>query len=93
MSTNLEEALNEQILPWTEIEFRTKAYWVFRCDRDLLFVPTEKTTQHLWDCYRAAYTFGYNGIDTDKWKNFTITQTVGEIACQTINYPYIRLSI
>ena len=45
--TNLERALDENRAPWTEIEFRSKDFWVFRdaypvTPGHLLFVPTEE---------------------------------------------------
>jgi diadenosine tetraphosphate (Ap4A) HIT family hydrolase len=42
--TDIEQALDAKIAPWTEIEFRSKTFWVFRdaypvTEGHLLFVP------------------------------------------------------
>jgi len=67
MTTDLEKALNEKRAPWTEIEFRTKDFWIFRdaypvTQGHLLFVPTQESSNNLWECYKAAYKFGFDGI-------------------------------
>ena len=90
MQTNLERALDENRIPWTEIEYRTKEYWVFKeisgRESHLLFVPTKETFVNLTECYKAAYKFGYNGIVAEKWKTFKIEQHI-----DGIKYPHISM--
>lgn len=96
MTTTLERALNDGRAPWKEIVFRTKNYWVFAdgfpvAEGHLLFVPTEESMDCLWDCYKAAYQFGFNGIDLEKWDAFNIGQNVGIAAGQTVMYPHVHM--
>ena len=90
--TKLEQELSTGNLPWTEIEFRTKTYWVFKhhlSSNHLVFVPVGRTFDEMQDCYKAAYNLGYSGISNDKWDTFTINQVVGQ--SNMIDYPFIEL--
>jgi diadenosine tetraphosphate (Ap4A) HIT family hydrolase len=94
--TNLERALNAGSAPWREIEFKTKYFWVFKdkfpvSEGHMLFVPTEETFEHLFECYKAAYKFGYEGVATKKWDGFNIGQNVGVAAGQTVLYPHVHM--
>jgi len=96
MATDLERALDENRAPWTGIEYRTKDYWVFRdaypvTEGHLLFVPTKEDWDHLWDCYKAAYKFGYMGVESGKWDAFNVGQNCGEAAGQTVMYPHVHM--
>jgi diadenosine tetraphosphate (Ap4A) HIT family hydrolase len=96
MTTDLERALNEQQVPWTEIEFRSTDFWVFRdaypvTQGHLLFVPTQKQSHNLWACFKAAYKFGYEGVESGRWSSFNIGQNVGEDAGQTVMYPHVHM--
>jgi diadenosine tetraphosphate (Ap4A) HIT family hydrolase len=93
---SLERALNERRVPWSEIEFRSKDFWVFRdahpvTKGHLLFVPTTEDFEGLLSCYRAAYKFGYDGVERGNWEAFTVRQDCGEAAGQTIMYPHIHM--
>lgn len=96
MTTDIERALSNGVAPWKEIEFRTKKFWVFR-DSDvpaegyLCFVPAFETPECLWETYRAAYKWGYDGIQDDKWQGFNIVQSVGKEAGQNIEYPHVHM--
>lgn len=96
MTTTLERALTDGRAPWTEIEFRTKQYWVFAdhypvTQGHLLFVPTEESMDCLWECFKAAYKFGYDGVIQEKWDAFNVGQNVGEAAGQTVMYPHVHM--
>ena len=96
MSSDLEIALSNRIAPWTEIEYRTKDFWVFRdayavTDGHLLFVPTYEKSDNLYECFKAAYRFGYDGVVSDRWDGFNIGQNCGEAAGQTVMYPHIHM--
>ena len=96
MLTDLERALNESRAPWREIELRTKNYWVFAdgfpvSAGHLLFVPTQETWECLFECFKAAYKFGYEGVEAGKWDAFNIGQNVGEAAGQTVMYPHVHM--
>lgn len=94
--SDLERALNEKRAPWTEIEYRTKDFWVFRdaypvTEGHLLFVPTEEKFDNIIKCYEAAYKFGADGVVTERWNGFNVGQNCGESAGQTVMYPHIHM--
>jgi diadenosine tetraphosphate (Ap4A) HIT family hydrolase len=94
--TDLERALNENRAPWKEIEYRTRQFWVFRdaypvTPGHLLFVPTSESSDALYECYRGAYRFGYEGVINGHWDAFNIGQNCGEAAGQTIMYPHVHM--
>ena len=96
MTTDLERALDDKTAPWTEIEYRTKSFWIFRdaypvTQGHLLFVPTQVTTECLMSCYKAAYNFGYDGIEREHWQGFNVGQNVGQAAGQTVMYPHVHM--
>jgi diadenosine tetraphosphate (Ap4A) HIT family hydrolase len=96
MTTDLEKALSENRAPWTNIEFRTKDFWIFKdaypvTDGHLLFVPTQLTSVSQFECYKAAYKWGYDGIENERWDGFNIGQNCGESAGQTVMYPHIHM--
>lgn len=94
--TDLERALDERRAPWTEIEYRTNDFWVFRdaypvTEGHLLFVPTYEKSTNLEKCFKAAYKFGYDGWQNDQWDGFNIGQNCGEAAGQTVMYPHVHM--
>ena len=96
MLTELEQALASKLAPWTEIEYRTKTFWVFKdaypvTEGHLLFVPTYKKSENLYDCFKAAYKFGYDGVEAERWSGFNVGQNVGESAGQTVMYPHVHM--
>lgn len=96
MFTDLERALNERRAPWTEIEYRTKDFWVFRdayavTEGHLLFVPTFERFENIIKCYEAAYKFGAGGVVSEHWDGFNVGQNCGEAAGQTVMYPHIHM--
>jgi len=96
MQSDLEKALSDKTAPWTEIEYRTKTFWVFKdaypvTEGHLLFVPTYKKSENLYDCFKAAYKFGYDGVESEKWQGFNVGQNVGQAAGQTVMYPHIHM--
>jgi len=96
VQNDLTKALDEKTVPWTEIEYRTKDFWVFRdafpvTEGHLLFVPTTLQSVSLWECYKAAYKFGFDGVESEKWQGFNVGQNVGEAAGQTVMYPHVHM--
>lgn len=96
MATDLERALDERRAPWTEIEYRTRDYWIFRdayavTEGHLLFVPTQERFDNIMECYRAAYKFGAEGVLAEKWQGFNVGQNCGKAAGQTVMYPHIHM--
>jgi diadenosine tetraphosphate (Ap4A) HIT family hydrolase len=96
MTTDLETALADKIAPWTEIEYKTKTFWVFKdaypvTEGHLLFVPTYEQAENLYECFKAAYKFGYDGVELEKWEGFNVGQNVGKVAGQTVMYPHVHM--
>ena len=94
--TNLERALDEKRAPWTGIEYRTEEFWVFKdaypvTEGHLLFVPTQESMDCLWECYKAAYKYGHDGVIDKKWEGFNVGQNCGEAAGQTVMYPHVHM--
>jgi diadenosine tetraphosphate (Ap4A) HIT family hydrolase len=94
--SELESALESKRAPWTEIEYRTRHYWVFLdaypvTEGHLLFVPVSQGAEDLWECYRAAYKFGFDGIESGRWQGFNVGQNVGQAAGQTVMYPHVHM--
>lgn len=92
--TELEIQLSSGNLPWHEIEFRTKHFWMFKSNNPvtnnhMVFVPIDRTLDNLLESYKAAYIFGHNGYSQEKWHNFTINQIVGSHNIH--DYPYVEL--
>lgn len=96
MITDIEKALTDGTAPWKEIEFRTQTFWIFRdhqapCEGYLCFVPAQKTMDCLFEAYKAAYKWGYEGISLGKWEGFNLLQSVGDVAGQNGLYPHIHM--
>ena len=88
MITDLEKALNDKRAPWTEIEYRTKDFWVFRdaypvTQGHLLFVPTKEEFSNIVECFKAAHKFGYSGVESENWDGYNVGQNCGAVAGQT----------
>jgi len=94
---DLEKALAHKIVPWTEIQHRTKNYWVFKDGYPVnpghqLFVPTNNNDMAcLMECYEAAYKFGFMLMSSDKCNGFNVGQNISPAAGQTVNYPHVHM--
>ena len=93
---DLERALDEKRAPWTEIEYRTKDFWVFRdaypvTEGHLLFVPKYNTIGVLTDAFEDAVRYGKKMVELGQWDGFNIGMNYGEAAGQTIDWPHIHL--
>ena len=94
--TDLERALDERRAPWSNIEYRTKEFWVFRdaypvTEGHLLFVPTYELFDNIVECFKGAYKFGFEGVEFERWDAFNVGQNCGEVAGQTVMYPHIHM--
>jgi hypothetical protein len=80
LMTDIEKALNDGKAPWKNIEYRTKDFWIFGLEdtsTHLLFVPTQTNADCLAACWRAAYQWGYQGLESNTWTGFQVWQNVG----------------
>lgn len=92
MTTDLERALDERIIPWTIVEYRCRVFWIFlnhesNIPNHLVFVPVSKNLECLVACYAGAYKWGYDGINFSKWNSFQIMQLVDD----SVLYPHIHM--
>jgi hypothetical protein len=97
MTTDLEKALENGTAPWKEIQYRCKHFWIFSDEENapteeyLCFVPTYQKSEYLFETYKGAYKWGFDGMQNGKWQGFNIIQSVGIVAGQSIPYPYIHM--
>jgi len=94
--TDLEKALDDKIVPWTEVELKTRDYWVFKdaypvSEGHQLFVPTSNNMPCLVACYEAAYKFGFLLLSSDRCNGYNVGQNIGAAAGQTVNYPHVHM--
>ena len=54
-------------------------------------MPTQENWDYLFECFKAAYKFGVNGVIEGKWQAFNIGQNVGTAAGQTVMYPHVHM--
>lgn len=87
--TDIEHALSNNLIPWSNIGWRTKYFWTFEDDNKIVFVPVNKEFDCLVDSYKGAYNFGFNCMKSDKYTSFIISQVVD--FNDTIHYPHITL--
>jgi hypothetical protein len=92
MASDLERALNDRRAPWTDIEYRTKDFWVFSGEKGcLVFVPTFERFENVVECFKAAHKFGYDGVASDRWPAYCVRQDCGKEAGQLVEYPCIYM--
>jgi len=83
-------------VPWRDIVVETRDYVVFRdgypvTDGHILFVPREQDWDSLAKCYKAAYAWGYDWVQSKYCDAFNIGQNVGKSAGQTVEWPHVHL--
>lgn len=92
LMTALEKFISSGSVIWTEIELRTKEFWVFKhptIDNSFIFAPVDAKNNLLYSTYQGCYLHGYLGYETKKWSDFKIIQNFGD-NCK-IQYPYFEL--
>ena len=83
-------------IPWTDVVLDTRDYTVFKdgypvTEGHVLFVPKEETWEKLALCYKAAYAWGYDWVQSEYCDSYNIGQNVGEQAGQTVMWPHVHL--
>ena len=83
-------------VPWRDIVVETRDYVVFKdgypvTDGHILFVPREQDWDSLAKCYKAAYAWGYDWVQSKYCDAFNIGQNVGKSAGQTVEWPHVHL--
>lgn len=91
MRTDIEQALDNKTIPWTNIEYRCNEFWIFN-DTHLVFAPTTHNHECLMACFKGAYQWGVIGIQNETCTGFTTNLQIGESAGQMIQYPHVCLN-
>ena len=78
--------------PWTDIVIETRDYIVYKdgfpvTEGHVLFVPKSEDWEHLSKCYKAAYAWGYDWVQSGYCDAYNIGQNCGKEAGQTVDYP------
>ena len=82
--------------PWTDIVIETRDYIVYKdgfpvTEGHVLFVPKSEDWEHLSKCYKAAYAWGYDWVQSGYCDAYNIGQNCGKDAGQTVDYPHVHL--
>ena len=82
--------------PWNDIVIDTRDYTVYKdaypvTEGHILFVPKEQDWSNLEKCYKAAYGWGYDWVQSGYCDASNLGQNVGEQAGQTVMYPHVHL--
>jgi diadenosine tetraphosphate (Ap4A) HIT family hydrolase len=96
--TNLEQAQQDKIAPWTYLvpELGNSYVSVFRdaypvTKGHLLFVPNYNTPSVISNAFDSALNYGNNMVRSGACDAFNIGLNIGSAAGQTVMYPHIHL--
>ena len=83
-------------IPWSDVVLDCREFTVFKdgfpvTEGHVLFVPKVEDWEHLAKCYKAAYAWGYDWVQSGYCDAYNIGQNVGTEAGQTIMYPHVHL--
>jgi len=83
-------------IPWTDVVLDCREFTVFKdgypvTEGHVLFVPKVEDWEHLAKCYKAAYAWGYDWVQSGYCDAYNIGQNVGTEAGQTVMYPHVHL--
>ena len=93
--TDLQQAQQNKVAPWTTIFREEPSYVVFRdaypvTHGHLLFVPKWNTTVCILDCYEAATELGEFLRSSGECDGYNIGINRGAAAGQTVMYPHVH---
>lgn len=88
--------MNFSEIPWTDVLIDCKEFTVFKdgfpvTEGHVLFVPKVEDWEHLAKCYKAAYAWGYDWVQSGYCDAYNIGQNIGTEAGQTVMYPHVHL--
>ena len=94
--TDLEQAQQDKIAPWTEIHREEKYYVIFRdaypvTPGHLLFVPKRNNLDSIQDCFRDAMELGDFLVESGDCDGYNVGINRGRSAGQTVMYPHVHL--
>ena len=94
----LEKAQSEGRAPWTEVEYKTRDFVVYKdiypvTEGHTLIVPRENTIENINKCFNFAMTMGSDNVRSEKTSitGFNVGINMGASAGQTCMYPHVHL--
>ena len=97
MIDTLEKAQAEGRAPWTEVEYKTRDFVVYKdiypvTEGHTLVVPTEATQEEILRCFKFALAMGKQNVEANNnITGFNIGINMGKSAGQTCMYPHVHL--
>ena len=97
MIDTLAKAQEEGRAPWTEVEYKTRDFVVYKdiypvTEGHTLVVPTEATQEEILRCFKFALAMGDQNVQADNnVTGYNIGINMGESAGQTCMYPHVHL--
>lgn len=94
--TDLEQAQQNRVAPWTDVLRDEKHYMVFRDAYPvtlghLLFVPKWNTIDCIQECFRDAMELGEFLKESNDCDAYNVGINRGSAAGQTVMYPHVHL--
>jgi len=82
--------------PWDRVVIESRDFVVYQdkypvSQGHLLFVPVKEEWSYLINCWKSAYQWGTDWVNTGYCDAFNVGQNVGIAAGQTIMYPHVHL--
>ena len=97
MIDTLEKAQEEGRAPWTEVEYKTRDFVVYKdiypvTEGHTLVVPTENLDEEILRCFKFALAMGKQNVEANNdITGFNIGINMGKSAGQTCMYPHVHL--
>lgn len=96
MASNLQDAIRQNLVPWTETMFESRDVVVFVdgypvTKGHLLFVPRLNNTEAIATCFKQAQIYGQWLVISNKADGYNIGMNFGQSAGQTVMYPHVHL--
>jgi len=94
--TDLEQAQQNKIAPWTELHREELVYIIFRdayavTRGHLLFVPKYNNLESINECFRDAMELGEFLVESGDCDAYNVGINRGRAAGQTVMYPHVHL--
>jgi diadenosine tetraphosphate (Ap4A) HIT family hydrolase len=94
--TDLEQAQQKRIAPWTDVLREESSYVIFKdaypvTYGHLLFVPKRNTSRCIMDCFESALEVGDFLVESGECDGYNIGINQGKSAGQTVMYPHVHL--
>ena len=98
MIDTLEKAQQEGRAPWTDVEYNTKDFVVYKdkfpvTEGHTLVVPKQNTVDDIMRCFKFAVEMGNQNVQSlaNNITGYNVGINVGKSAGQTCMYPHVHL--